>query len=273
MAELNHIMKLIGFRGFGDHSGVGKSIFLALVFSFIPYLFFLGAADELLLMGNPAVSSFFDGISRHIVIILAVIAAVSFCAVFWRHLVLIILLVLLSATGLFGIVHAMASEGEKFIPKALTAAITPERAKEIETLRTVRLARIKDSYFEKDVFDMMNPFASVRTTLNEEPASPGDIVIVTKLPGEKSGYIVRFKGKEKEWRNVNDLALIRIDRAAFLRHECALLKWAAEYADVVKDIPGGRKVFLTGNTSADGLAVEVTHNGDTGWLRAENLNF
>ena len=120
---------------------------------------------------------------------------------------------------------------------------------------------------------MMDPMVKARTTLNEEAASAGDIVIITKLPGNKSGYTVKYKGKEKEWRSINNLAYIRLDRGAFLRHECALLKWGTEFADVVKDIPGGRKVILTGNVSGDGLAVEVTHNGDTGWLRSENLKF
>jgi hypothetical protein len=275
MAKFEHVMKKIGFRGFGDHTHGGLTFFLSLVLGVLTSIF-VGAFVDELMFWSPSVQDLF--INHNIAVVFIMLGAfivISFLAVYWRHFPLIILFALFSATGIFNLVHSGAIEKGKYFPSALTARFTPspERMKEIEQFRAERLATVKDSYFGKDISDIMNPFSQGSTTLAGERVFPGDIVTITAKNPKTNQYTVQYKGKEATLRSVRDFKYLRTDRSAFLRHECALLKWAAENADAVKDIPKGKKVVLTGNISIDNLTVEVTHNGDTGWLRHENLKF
>jgi hypothetical protein len=205
-------------------------------------------------------------------ILMGVAVVIAFLVVFWRHIPLIIILSLFSAVGIFNVVHLEAIEKGKPFPAAISARFEPseERLKEIEELRRVRLATIKKSYF--DVLEYV--YMSRMTTFLGEPAFPGSIVIVIRDPDNKSQpYTIRYRGKEAQtnYYGIKDIKFMRTDRAAFLLHECSLLAWAADNADTIKDIPGKERVTLTGNVSDDALTLEVTHNGDTGWIRRENL--
>jgi hypothetical protein len=182
---------------------------------------------------------------------------------------------LLSAICTFTIVHTIASEKHTAFPAAISARFVPseEELAEINALRKVRLAMVKKSYFRKPFLDILNPLVWGNTTLLGEPVSAGTIITIASQLDErgKTEFLVRYRGKEGIFYDVSKFKYMRTDHAVFLRHECALLKWAAEDADTVKDIPGGGRVTLTGNFSVDGLTAEVTHDGDTGWLRCENL--
>ena len=257
MAKSKNFMHKIGFSGFGDHTHGGLTFFLSLVFGVLTYVFMGGVVEELT-VGLPAFRDFFSGIAK-MLILLGILIVFSFLIVLWKHIPLIILFSLFSAIGLFNLIHTGAIEKGKYYPAVVRSWFLPpeEKLQEMEELRRVRFAIIKEDLNYSDIGKSFVP--------------KGALVEVITRPGEESGvYIVPYKGIE--YRMGNDrFTRLRTDRTAVLRHECALLAWGAQDADVVKDIPGGQRVLLTGNSTDDTLTVEVTHEGDTGWLRLENL--
>jgi hypothetical protein len=79
MADFESFMHKIGFRGFGDPTGTGKTILLSLLLGGLITLLAVFAVIELL-VGFPSL----DNINYLIVLVVA--AVVAFFAVFWRHI-------------------------------------------------------------------------------------------------------------------------------------------------------------------------------------------
>jgi len=66
---------------------------------------------------------------------------------------------------------------------------------------------------------------------------------------------------------------LRWDRTVRLTEIGYLLDRWAFNTNIITEIPKGEIVTLTGNSSDDGLAVEVTYNDTRGWLASGNINF
>ena len=253
MSSFEDFMNKIGFSGYGDHTGVGKTIFLSIVFMGLTTMFLFGVVSELLI-GIPVIQDNF-----RLPVVLVVTVVIAFFAIFWRHKPLVIIFSVFSAIGIFNIVHAVAIERDKAFPTAFAALVAPseEELANIQALRAERLARITmyDTTTGGDYYDIPT----------------GAIVILIQNP-KNDMYRVQclYKGEEITI-GASSFEKLRTDRTIKVRADGNLLTAPETDAAVIKEIAKGQRVTLTGESSDDAAAIEVVYNGDTGWLASENL--
>ena len=248
MSGFEDFMNKIGFSGCGDHTGVGKTIFLSLLFMGFTTLFVYFFINELL-VGNP---SFLSGFNAYIT--LGVSAVVAFIAVFWRHKILIVLYCLISVICVFNIVHIIAIEKNKAYPAVVREwfGASEENLQKVQTLRAERLAR---------------------TTYpnNEETGVPPG-AIITILQSTNNTYRVKFRYKGKEDTiGTSAYTYLRVDRTYKLSKAVDLFSGDSASSQVLSEIPKGQKVELTGDSSADASMIEVLYNNEKGWIASDNL--
>ena len=254
MAEKKHFMKIIGFSGFDDYTGPGKTILLTLLILLFAWSFFVAVVSELL-TAHPAIQdSFRDGLGY--LIALSIVTIVAFFAIFWRHVPLIILVSLISAIGIFTMVHEAASEAHTFFPPAFSARFAPseEELEKIEALRAVR-------------------FAVVKTTNNNVNKDAGEIVTIffDRENKEEPYTIRRMNGEYKTQRINSDFKLLKTDRTVKIFSTGNLKSSQSADSNIIREIRKGEPVTLTGNWSADNNIIEVIYNDDKGWVAKSNI--
>jgi len=253
MSSFDDVMEKIGFSGYGDHTGVGKTIFLSLLFMGFTTLFVYFFINELL-TGNPAVYSGFNAY-----ITLGVSVVVAFFAVFWRHKILIILYCLISVICIFNIVHIIGIEKNKAYPAVVRELFgaTEENLKKREMLYAERLARTVNLDSK---------------TLNIETEIPqGGIITIIQSP-DNDMYRVKFRYKGEEATiGTSVYTFLRLDRTYKLSKAANLYAGDSASSEIIKEIPKRQKVILTGDSSADASMIEVLYNNEKGWIASDNL--
>jgi len=253
MANIDDVMEKIGFSGYGDHTGAGKTIFLSLLFMGFTTLFVYFFINELL-VGNPSI---FSGFNAYI--ILGVSVTVAFFAVFWRHKILIVLFCLISAVCVFNIVHIIAIEKNKAYPVVVRELFgaTEENIARREALYAERLART--TYINSE-------------NLNINAVIPqGGIITIIQHP-DNSDYFRRFRYKGEEDKiGTSVFTYLRLDRTYKLPKNANLFAEDSASSVVFTEIPKRQKVVLTGDSSADASMIEVLYKDEKGWIATDNL--
>jgi hypothetical protein len=252
-------MKTIGFGGFDDpYEGI-LPFFLAIVFTFASVIVGVALSEEILQYNGIEL-----GQATMLVLFIVVPLVASFLAVYWKHAILIVLFVLITVAAGYGIYHSVAVEKGKYIPAQVRAKFlpSPEKLEKVAAMYGSRLiiAKYRAKFFSQRLQQTGEIVrGTIVTVIPDSTANAG----FTKVNNKgKIGYI-----------GSGAFTWIRIDRSVKLAKTGYLLdKWAYE-AKIVREIPKGERVILTGNSSDDGLAVEITHNGEKGWLAAANVKF
>ncbi|MCL2211725.1 MAG: hypothetical protein FWB95_07375 [Treponema sp.] len=249
------IMNKLGFSGYNDRTHGGLTFFLSLVFGIFTALFIYAAADELLI--GTAIHDYFSDNTGNIMAVMCIAIIVSFIAVIWRHWPLIIIFILTTLIGIFNVVHAAGIEHNRTFPLSVREMFMPseEKLAEIKAHKQVRFGRVKPTVNVKDI--------------------PGGafVTITRNIENDKTkDYTVQYHNIESTWKGgTNGFILIRTDRTIKTIASGSLMSSVSPNADIIKEIPKGKTVSLTGGLSKNDTLLEVIYDGEKGWLAQDKL--
>jgi hypothetical protein len=267
--------KMSGFKKIGRHKSIFPKIFacvcFAVIFGIISRYAGIGILRDVLepqgkFMDKTAINIFF----------LIIPAVVAFFALFWKRVIFIILFCLVAVfAGIVGVTNTLSNEG-RYLPSSISSFLIP-KGTDLQHYNAMKalpaLAKTNDD---------VHFWYSNNTQADTQAGTIKRGSIIELLPIDKSlGEHQKFAYRGRQvFFNISLTTMfgdfysdLRWDRTARLSEIGYLLdRWAYD-TNIIKEIPKGQIVTLTGSSSNDGLAVEVIYNDTKGWLASGNINF